>query len=411
MNSLNHDLLTLIDKHLDAKESSLLGDSSELILFSYGYDQFDISQIKWLLYNIGRQNGKMNVEGEKTVYKHLDYKTLEFICKRTNFKFDHIERCAIEVKYIEESKLKDIMDQYKYEQYKNYDAYELEAIITPYIKRDYIEIVKYLTTFLLDQYFEYSADENNTRPYIITVLLTKSHEYQSQKCIKYFEELYSQMNAQFIDKYYSLVGLLLSDTHDERATSLLSELSQDANIPYLVSILKYALESGSRKLVDCFLNIVEGSGLLDKITILQRVDKHILTRLYEFSFNCDDDELIADVIGIVVNSCNKNNIKGMFMYALHKELFDICDVILECYPKMSKTFQSLVNNTRDHHPEVVNGSLRIVYDIGPEYMTVKIFDYIISKCNPTFDPNYICTIALQSTNYQLFKKILDFKSQ
>lgn len=76
MDTLPSDLLSLVDKQLDAPTSSLLGISSAIKIFMTGYDDFDYKKnVKWLLYGIRKRTSVVPL----FLLETKQYKTLEYI--------------------------------------------------------------------------------------------------------------------------------------------------------------------------------------------------------------------------------------------------------------------------------------------------------------------------------------------
>lgn len=428
MNTLSSDLLGLIDKHLDAKSSALLAVNEGLELFSNGYDLFNISQTKWLLYAIYNNHTE-----EEQLFKHLDCTILNFILEHKCFDFHNIRRYDIDVKFIKESKLEDVdLIGIGIIDCKDYlsNIYGVQEVLNAYIERDCIEMVKILAPHVIKRYgTNYNEDDlPNTTPSIITVLLTEAYKYKSTRCIEYFQEYYNQMNPIDIDKYYILIELLSYDVYDNRTIKLLSELIEEPNRIYLEVLLKFAVFENRKKTVYCLLDIIGGFNFIidNPDTLSSLID------WFKFASKCDDKNLLKLVVNIIVNSGNNGDICDIFMEALYSEEFDICDTILANCNWMLEEFQYHVSNTRElpyideytndseHHNGEEEGVLagsefgRFLQQrrrIQIEYMTVKVFDYITSRCICNFDLNYIRVCALKYLNYQLFKRVVDFEMQ
>ena len=172
MNTLCIDLLTLLDNYLDAKDSALLCACFKE--FTDGYDLFDISQMKWLLYTLYKY-GAVEVK----VRKQLNYKTTHFILNHGCLKNSMLQQHEFDIKFIKESKMGDIIKKYTPERYNSYGVYELEYIINACIKLDYIEVVKGLVTVLMKKYSRYELfnDSPHNEVHIIVKFLANAHIY------------------------------------------------------------------------------------------------------------------------------------------------------------------------------------------------------------------------------------------
>lgn len=468
MDTLILDLLFLIDKHTDAKSSALLSISTNFKLFSDGYELFDISQPKWLLYAINN-NRDANNGIEDDLRKQLDYETLDFMVKNKCFTFLTTQQYDFDVKFIKESKIKDVLENpVNFLLYLD-DVYGLQKIIRAYIRRDCVEMVKTLMPIIIDIYGSYTYNIGDypppAQPHIITILLTKAYKYKSLQCIEYLEELYDQMGPIGIDKYFVLIELLSYDVYNERIIQLLSLLKLETNIDidYLNITLEYAVVyCKCKKAVYHLLNMMrEGINLHDKPApvIPGQICRTSLHNWFKFALEYDDKKLLNSVVDFVLKSQNTENISDIFFEALYAENFDICDIILNNSNWMIEEFQYRVSNIRmppefleyvnkednssdsndsedneeypndsedngeehsnnsgsDKEEENLAGSEfgRFLHNkrcIEIENMTTNIFDYIISKCVCNFDVDYILFRSHQYLNYRLFKRVLEFKN-
>ena len=181
--------------------------------------------------------------------------------------------------------------------------------------------------------------------------------------------------------------------------SLLFELKQNTNRPYLIKVLKYALDLSSSCSEKVVRSLLEGIMLSSDLIILsEAVHVDILTGLCKFVFAHNDREFIDKLIYIVIKIGDRRDIYNMVISALCAEKFDVCESMFERY---TWTLEELKSSLK------ANPGTNSIFRHN---MTVKVFDYIVSKtqCNKN-DLDYLCHDALRHANYQLFKRIVDYR--
>lgn len=426
MDTLSTDLLKLIDQYLDAKRSALIGVSTGLELFLSEYDKFSLKQWKWIAYlwALYRQTNDQSeiYRIRDNLSNEIDSGTMMFMMEHSDlYKHDKIR---LDNKLIKEKKSRDVIRRYRKREFHNNNIYALRESIVHCIKHDCFELVEILTNYLIEIFGIHFMDkfyslQMGDQYRVITRLLIEAHRLKNQRCIDYFESLCSKLEPRRTDRLILLIGLLSYDEYDDRTKILLSELKGDMN--FIDIILHEVLAEGYNKGTNAILELIEGFTIQDKLkTICTYVEDMGLydNPLYIFFRSAlmgGNIEVVKEIITMT------NNDQELYYYALEaygfqphasrafsRNNYDVCEMIFEKSVGVRTIFQIRVNNI-DFEFES-DQDIDII--VGPLYIkNVECFNYIVSTFGCQFNLDYVQEQAGECLDFELFKRIVDFKNE